>query len=137
MIARTVGAGIVGLGLIGGVVAVVYNSDGTATVKVKDKKTGVEQTVRLYDNPGGKTYHCPPGTDDKLSPHDIRAGRIKLTLRQIRRQERKLEARYPDHTAPAPVADRFNALLRRDDRLVSAYNRTVDTRNAILKADCD
>jgi hypothetical protein len=128
------GAGLAGLGLIGGAGAVAYNEDGSATVTIKGKSGG-EQTVRL--EAGGKSFSCPDGTEEKLSPYDIELGRIHLTIRQVRRQERKLETRYPDHNAPAPVADRDNALLRRDKRLVSAYNSTVDRRNAIIDADCD
>jgi hypothetical protein len=134
MIRRTVGAGLAGLGLIGGAGAVAYNEDGSATVTVKDK-AGVAQTVRLES--GGKTFSCPDGTEEKVSPHDIRLGRIDLTIRRVRRQERKLEMQYPDHNAPALAADRYNALLRRDKRLVSAYNSTVDRRNAIIDTDCD
>jgi hypothetical protein len=134
MIRRTVGAGLAGLGLIGGAGAVAYDEDGSATVTIKGKSGG-EQTVRLQG--GGRTFSCPDGTEAKVSPYDIKLGRIDLTIRQVRRQERKLETQYPDHNAPAPVAERYNALLRRDKRLVSAYNSTVDRRNAIIDADCD
>jgi hypothetical protein len=82
MIRRTVGAGLAGLGLIGGAGAVAYNEDGSATVTVKDK-AGVAQTVRLES--GGKTFSCPDGTEEKVSPHDIRLGRIDLTIRRVRR----------------------------------------------------
>jgi hypothetical protein len=135
MIGRAATAGLAGLGLIGGAGAVAYNDDGSATVKIKDKRGG-EQTVPLYGDSGGKTYSCPTDAEDRLAPHDIKAGRIKLTLRQVRRVERKIEAQHPSHAAPGPVVDRYNALLRRDKRLVSAYNSTVDRRNAILKRDC-
>lgn len=134
MIRRAVGAGLAGLGLIGGAGAVAYNDDGSATVTIKDKSGG-EQTVQLRG--GGKTFSCPDGTEEKVSPYDIRAGRFDLTIRQVRRRERKLEAQYPSHNARTPVARRYNALLRRDKRLVSAYNSTVDTRNEVIDADCD
>jgi len=38
--------------------------------------------------------------------------------------------------APAPVVDRYNALGRRDNRLVAAYNAEVEAHNAILERDC-
>ena len=135
MIRGVVITGLVGLGLIGGAGAVAYDDDGTATVKIKDRKPGTEQTVRLR-GPGGKMYSCPPGTSDKLSPHDTRAGRITLTLRQVHREERKIDNQYPGRTAPAAVAARFNGLIRRHKRLIAAYNESVDRRNAILEADC-
>jgi hypothetical protein len=103
-------------------------------VTIKDKSGG-EQTVRLEG--GGRTCSCPAGTEEKLSPHDIMLGRIGFTIRQMRRQERRFEARYPAHAAPGPVVDRYNAPLRRHKRLVLADNSTVDRRNAIIDADCD
>ena len=134
MIGRAVGAGLVGPGLIGGAGAVVYNDDGSATVTIKDR-SGQAQTVRLEG--GGKMFSCPDSTEAKISPYDVRLGRIDLTLRQVRRKEGQLERRYPDQTAPAPVVNRYNSLLRRDKRLVAAYNTTVDERNAIIDADCE
>lgn len=128
-------AGVVGLGLIGGAGSVVYDDSGTATVTIKNK--GGEQTVRLFGDKGGKSYSCPPGTEDKLSPHDIKAGRIELTLRQVRRQERRIEKKYPDAAPPQAVIDHYEALNRRDNRLVSAYNAEIDAHNAILESDCE
>jgi hypothetical protein len=132
---RKVAAGVAGLGLIGGAGTVVYNNNGDATVKIKNKETGQVQTVRL-NGADGDSYSCPQGTHDKIEPHDIRLGRIKLTLQQVRREERKIERQYPDHVAPGTVVDRVRALVRRDDRLASAYNAEVDTRNAILEQNC-
>jgi hypothetical protein len=130
-------AGVVGLGLIGGAGSVVYDDSGTATVTIKDRNNGTEQRVRLFGDSGGKTFSCPASTEDKLSPHDIRAGRITLTLRQVRRQKRRLERRYPGEHAPRAVIDRYDTLHRRDIRLVKAYNAEIDAHNAILEADCD
>ena len=130
MIKGAVVTGLVGLGLVGGAGSVVYDDDGSATVKIKD------QRVRLGGGAGGKMYSCPPGTKGKLSPHDIRAGRITLPLRQVRRQERKIDKQYPGTTAPRLIASRYNGLLRRHKRLIAAYNTSVDRRNAILEADC-
>jgi hypothetical protein len=127
-------AGLAGLGLIGGAGTVVYNNSGDATVKIKDDKTGIVQTVRLGE--GGRSFSCPLGTNGKLEPYDIRAGRIKLTLKRVRRQEHAIERRYPSNEAPSRIAVRYNALGRRDDRLVDAFNVQVDTRNAILRRDC-
>ena len=129
-------AGLAGLGLIGGVGAVTYDNSGTPTVTVKDK-SGKQHKVRITGDGDGKPYDCPRATRAKFEPHDIRAGRIKITLRQVKKELRTIEARYPGRTAPAAVADRFNALARRHNRLVAAYNGEVEKRNAILEADCD
>jgi hypothetical protein len=128
-----VAAGLAGLGLIGGVGTVAYNNHGDATVKIKNNKTGKVQSVRI--EAGGKTFSCPLGIDDKLKRYDIAAGRIKLTLRQVRGEEHVLLARYPAG-APASVVTHFNALRRRDDRLVAAYNGEIRSHNAILRRDC-
>jgi hypothetical protein len=116
--------------LIGGAGTVVYNNSGDATVRIQDQKTGQVQTVRITS--GGQRFSCPSGTREKLEPHDIRAGRITLTLQQVRREIRKIDDQYPGNVAPGPVVDRYNALVRRDDRLVAAYNAEVD----ILERDC-
>ncbi len=131
---RKVAAGLTGLGLIGGAGTVVYNGNGDATVKIKDK-AGYVQTVQLTGG-NGPGYSCPEGTHDKLERYDVELGRIKLTLRPVRRKEQKIERQYPTHSAPGRVADRYDALLDRDDRLVAAYNDDVDARNAILEQDC-
>jgi hypothetical protein len=127
-------AGLAGLGLIGGAGTVIYNNQGDATVRIKNDKTGQVQTVHL-SGPGDRLYSCPAGTDDKLRPHDIRAGRIKLTLRQVRRVEHRLLRLYPNG-APTRVVTRYNGLHRRDDRLVDAYNLQVDAHNAIIDREC-
>jgi hypothetical protein len=133
MVRRAV-AGLAGLGLVGGVGAVAYNDDGSATVTIKDKQ-GNEQTVKIGGD-GGKTFSCPDGTEAKLEPIDIRAGRVKITLREVRKDLKTLEKRYPDG-APAKVVKRYNALAKRDDKLVDAYNTAIDDHNAVLDADCD
>src|SRR6266536_368979 len=125
-----VAAGVAGLGLIGGAGTVVYNNHGDATVKIKNEKTGRVESVRI--EAGGKSFLCPVGTDDKLKPYDLAAGRIKLTLRQVRREEHVLLAQYPGG-APASVVTHFNTLRRRDDRLVAAYNGEIRSHNAILR----
>lgn len=126
-------AGVAGVGLIGGAGTVVYNNHGDATVKIKNEKTGRVQSVRI--EAGGKSFLCPVGIDDKLRPHDLAAARIKLTLRQVRREEQVLLRKHPSG-APDPVVTRFNALRRRDDRLVAAYNGEIRSHNAILRRDC-
>jgi hypothetical protein len=126
-------AGLAGLGLIGGAGTVVYNNHGDATVKIKNEKTGRVQSVRI--EAGGKEYLCPMGINEKLKPYDLAAGRIKLTLRQVRRVEHALLRQYPGG-APGSVVTHYNALGRRDDRLVAAYNREIRGHNAILRRDC-
>lgn len=81
----------------------------------------------IVDDDGGRSFPLCLRNDDFTPPG----------MARILGAERKLETRYPDHNAPAPVADRYNALLRRDKRLVSAYNSTVDRRNVIIDADCE
>lgn len=128
-------AGLAGLGLIGGAGSVVYDGSGDATVKITNPESGVVQTVQLTGE-SGVTFSCPEGTGEKLERHDIELGRIQLTLRKVRRELRTIERRYPENVAPDAVVDRYNALGRRDDRLVDTYNAEVDTRNAILERDC-
>jgi hypothetical protein len=128
-----IAAGLAGLGLIGGAATVAYNDDGDATVKIKDEKTGQVQTVHLA---GGQSVSCPSGTSEKVEPHDIKIARIELTLRQVRREEGRIEQKYPGKYAPGPVIARYEALGRRDARLVEAFNAEVDVRNAILRRDC-
>ena len=96
-----------------------------------------EQTIRLSGSSRGKTYSCPLGTEGKLSPHDSKAGRIKLTLRQVRQHERTIVMECPDGTAPGPGVTRYNTRGTRDKRVVSAYNTEGDTRHAIIAAACD
>jgi hypothetical protein len=91
-------AGVAGLGLIGGAGTVVYNNHGDATVKIKNEKTGRVQSVRI--EAGGKSFLCPLGMDDKLKPCDLAAGRIKLTLRQVRGEEHAILRQYPSHRGP-------------------------------------
>ena len=132
---RRVVAGLAGLGLVGGVGAVAYNDDGTATVTITDKQ-GRTQTVKI-GTAEGPSFVCPDGTEAKLEPIDLRAGRIKITLRQVRKRETAIEKRYPDHEAPDGVAKRYNRLLKRDDQLVDAYNAAIDDHNAVIDADCE
>jgi hypothetical protein len=133
---RRVAAGLAGLGLIGGVGAVTYNDDGSTTVSITDKN-GKVQTVNI-DGDGGRSFSCPDGTEAKLEPIDIRAGRIKLTLRRVDKGMSALEKRYPrGKRAPAAAAHRYNGLLKREKQLIKAYNETVDQHNAVIDSDCD
>ena len=132
---RRVVAGLAGLGLVGGVGAVTYSDDGTATVKITDKQ-GKVHTVTI-EGDGGKTFSCPDGTTAKFEPIDIRAGRVKITLQQVHKKMHVLEKRYPKHHAPAAVVRQYNGLLTREHRLVKAYNGAVDEHNALLTSECD
>ena len=113
----------------------------------------------------GKTFMCPDGTDAKLEPIDIEAGRIKITMRNLRKSIdamddridaidkdlKAVERRYPGGQAPGSVVARYNRtvkrvnrlvkrekqLSKRDDRLVKAYNAAIDKHNAVLTSDCD
>lgn len=120
--------------MIGGAGTVVYNNHGDATVKIKNNHTGRVQRVRIEAD--GQTFSCPLGIDDKVKPYDIAAGRIKMTLLRVRRQERAIMRRYPGHLAPGPVVDHVSALNSRDDKLVAAYNTKIRAHNAILRRDC-
>jgi hypothetical protein len=131
---RKLAAGLAGLGLIGGAGTVIYNHNGSTTVRITDPKTGQVQSVSI--GASGQAFSCPAGTRNRLEPYDLEAGRIKLTLLRVRRVERAIERRYPSHNAPSSVARRYNALLRRDNRLVSAFNRAVGAHNAIISRDC-
>jgi hypothetical protein len=121
--------------LIGGAGSVAYNHHGVATVKIKDP-SGHVQTVSLGAG-DGRTFSCPSGTHDKVAPLDIRLARITLTQRAVRRSERAIERRYPTTSKPpSAVIRRYKALIRRDDRLTTAYNATVDQHNAIIDRLC-
>jgi hypothetical protein len=131
---RQVVAGVVGLGLVGGVGAVAYDDSGSAKVTITDK-AGHKETVTIAG--GGKSFSCPKGTDAKLQPIDIEAGRVKMTLRHVRQSVGTLDKRYPDHHAPNSVVKRYNRLVSREGKLVDAYNTAIDKHNAVLHADCD
>jgi hypothetical protein len=136
---RKAAAGLAALGLIGGAGSVVYANNGDATVKITNQKTGKAQSVRLRSV--GDGYLCPEATHDKLKAHDIKLGRIKLTWQPLRREARKLEREYPQDRqgvrhAPRAVVDRYNAIIRRDDQLVAAYNAEVHARNAMADREC-
>jgi hypothetical protein len=133
MLKKAAATGLAGLGLIGGAGTVVYHDNGDATVTITNSK-GEVQSVTL--DAGGQSFSCPNGTTDKVKPHDIKLARIELTLRQVRRAEEKIQRQYPGNEAPAAVIDRYNALGRRDNRLVDAFNAEVDARNAIIDRDC-
>lgn len=124
---------LAGLGLIGGAGSVVYNQHGDATVKIKDS-SGKVHAVVIKSN--GKSFSCPVGTHDKVKQYDINAGRIELTLQAVRRSERAIERRYPKNVAPHKVVVQFNALVKREGRLVDAYNAQADAHNAIINRDC-
>jgi hypothetical protein len=130
---RKAAAMVTGLGLVGGAGSVVYNQHGDAIVTIKDK-AGHTQTVSIAS--GGARFSCPSGTHDKVAPHDLRAGRIKLTLQQVRRTELRIERQYPGGNAPGSVVARYHALAGRDHRLVAAYNAEIDAHNAIIGSDC-
>jgi hypothetical protein len=156
-------AGVVGLGLIGGVGAVTHGDDGSTKVTITDDK-GHQQTVEIAGG-NGKTFSCPSGVDAKLEPIDIEAGRIKITMQNNRKELDALDTRidaakkvidgldkrYPTGEAPHKVVVRYNrlvknanrlvkrdkALVKRDDQLVDAYNAAIDRHNAVLDAECD
>lgn len=131
---RIITTGLVGLGLVGGAGAVVYDGNGTPTVTIQEAN-GKKTTTKL-DMENGKTYSCPLGIDDKLRPHDEQAGRAKITLKRVRTQEDAFEHRYGKSGAPGNAYARWQRLNARDDRLVHAYNVEIDARNAILDRDC-
>ncbi len=132
---RQAAAGLTGLGLIGGAGAVAYDDDGTAKVTIKDKQ-GRTQSVEI-GGAGGKSFMCPDGTEAMLEPIDIQAGRIKTTLRQVRKTLNGIEKRYPGGEAPGTVVDRYNRLGKREGRLVDAYNEAIGKHNAVIESECE
>ena len=127
-------AALTGLGLLGGAGTVAYNNHGDATVKIKDAH-GQVHTVVIKGN-SGKQFSCPSGTGDELKSYDLKAGRIELTLQGVRRSEHAIERRYPGAVAPEKVIVRYKRLMRRDNRLVDAFNSQVTAHNAIIDRDC-
>jgi hypothetical protein len=133
---REIAGGLVGLGLIGGVGAVTYDGDGTANVTITDPKTGKTESVTIAGD-GSRSFSCPDGTDAKLEPIDIRAGRIKITLRRVEKRLDGIDRKHPGGQAPDRVADRYNQLAKRGRRLVNAYNAEIDKHNAVIDSDCE
>jgi hypothetical protein len=131
---RTVAAGIVGLGLVGGAASVVYDN-GDATVTITNPKTGQTQSVTITGD-DGRTFSCPSGTREKVEPMIVTMARIDLTLQKVRSQIRRIENEYPGHVAPGSVIAQYEALALRDKRLVTAYNDTVGQHNAVIDRDC-
>ncbi|HST17047.1 MAG TPA: hypothetical protein VLK36_05220 [Gaiellaceae bacterium] len=131
---RKVAAGLVGLGLVSGAGKVAYDKNGGATVKITDSKTGQVQSVHITGD--GKSFSCPAGTRAKLEPGVVELGRIELTLQKVRGQEAAIHRRYPGRVAPHAVIVRYNGLVRREGRLVAAYNANVDEHNAVIDRTC-
>jgi xanthine/CO dehydrogenase XdhC/CoxF family maturation factor len=132
-------ASVVGLGLIGGVGAVTYADDGTATVSIDERNTPNDASddarVTLKTG-GGKEYLCPADIDEKFEPGDIEAGRIKLTLERVGKRIDAIETANPGDTLPPKVYDEYQRLLKRQNALVKHFNEAVDRHNAILEANC-
>jgi hypothetical protein len=132
---RRIAAGLTGLGLIGGAGAVAYNDDGSAKVTITDKQ-GRKESVTIGGG-GGQSFTCPDGTQAKLEPIDLRAGRVKITLRHVDKRLDAMGKRYPGGKGPHDAVVRYNALVKRNHRLVRAYNAAIDEHNAVLNSDCE
>jgi hypothetical protein len=104
-------------------------------VTITDKTTGKTESVTI-EGDKGRTFACPDGTEAKLEPIDVQAGRIKITLRRVERRIVAIEKRYPNGGAPPAVVKSHDRLVRQDDRLVDAYNAQIDRHNAVINADC-
>ena len=135
---RGIVTGVVGLGLIGGAGSVAYHDDGTATVKVDERNTpgDASDDARVTFKASGNKYSCPPGVRDQLEPGDIKAGRIKITMKRNRQQVHVIEKAHPDRVLPPAVYDKYQLLAKRDKALVAAFNDQVAHHNAILKVNC-
>jgi hypothetical protein len=110
-------AGIAALGLIGGVGHVVYDAQG-AKVTITDH--GKTKSVHIATD--GGWYTCPESTTHELEQRMIQLGRVKLTIRQLKRQ----------HSASSwttPSIARYSAL-------VGEYNTETQAYNAVLDKDC-
>lgn len=105
---RWIATGAAALGLIGGAGAVVYNGDGSATVKIKGDD-GVTHTTTLPTDSNGPDYWCDDTASKHLKEYDVELGRIKVT------QEAHPE-RYND--------------------LVDEFNRLNAERNQVLETEC-
>jgi hypothetical protein len=136
---RGIAATVVGLGLIGGVGAVTYADDGTATVTIdehntpKNKKDDARVTLK---SDGGESSSCPPDISEKLEAGDIESGRVKLTLDRVRKRIVAIEKANPGNTLPPKLYDEYQALAERDDALVKRFNEGVDRHNATMEANC-
>lgn len=132
-------AGLAGLGLIGGVGSVAYNHNG-ATVRIRGSN-GQMQSVHVGF--GKQRYNCPSGEDAKLNPLVIREGRIKLTMKSVEVELRRLKQKEPGaHASRQAIVrynasvPRYNAAIRRARRLMSAFDATAHQYNRIIDSDC-
>jgi hypothetical protein len=114
--------------------SVSYDDEGGTTVAIDDQ--GAERKVTLPVEVGGKTYECPVGTSEKRAIYDGLAGRIEAALQDVRRDADRIEARYPDGVAPHSTVRRYSALISREKRLITRFNRAAAKSNAILESDC-
>ena len=131
---REAAAGVVGLGLIGGVGSVVYEDDGTTKVTITDK-SGKEQTVSLDGS--GPAFTCPPEANARIEEIDVESGRVKLTLQKVEEDLEAIEERYPKKSKPpARVVKRYRQLTKQHKGLVKAFNATIDEHNAVLEKEC-
>jgi hypothetical protein len=110
---RWIATGAAALGLIGGAGAVAYHDDGSATVKIKNDKTGQTQSVDLKGDESGPSYMCDSDPTEHLKQYDVELGRIKITMQGAQADP-----------------SRYN-------QLVDAFNALNDERSQVLEDECD
>ena len=132
---REVAAGVVGLGLIGGIGSVTYNDDGSTNVTITGED-GKKQSVQLEGD--GPAFTCPDGVTARIEEVDVESGRIKLTLQKVEDELDAIQRKYPkSKRPPARVIKRYDRLVKQDKKLIKAFNASVDEHNKIIDEECE
>lgn len=95
-----------------------------------------EETVTASSSTG-KTYSCPTYALSEIDDADTASRASRKRLRGMESALKALDAKYPDGTAPAPAADRYNALLARYKTQIKTDRAAVRKYNRLLRNRCD
>jgi hypothetical protein len=98
--------------------------------------TAEVQTIARGEN-GARTYSCPVTSLSEIDDADHTVKRRDRLLAKQQRQLDALDRDYPGHTAPAAVAQRYNALLAKARAQLKWTNRAVDAYNGLLVDLCE
>jgi hypothetical protein len=85
----------------------------------------------------GKTYRCSFAVLARVDTAHARVKRRRRILHAQKAALAKLDKQYPGRTAPAAVADRYNALVKRANAQVTWTNAAIHRYNQVLVEACD